>query len=258
MIDPRIRARRIEVARHEGRRRLRRAGLAAAALGVVAMLWGLALSPLLDVDALEVKGARQTGADEVRAASDISPGEAMVTLDTARAAARVRALPWVADARVMRDWPGTVRVEVVERRAVAALAGESDWMLIDAEGHQLARVADVPRGITRIEGVGVAGEVGDLLGAPAAGALRVASMLSGALRPDVLAVVADDEGALTAKVAIAGGERSALALLGPPEALEAKLLALEAVLAGANLEGVATIDVRVPTSPALTRTTEGG
>lgn len=245
------------MARHEGRRRLRRAGAVAAAVGVVALVCAVALSPLADVDTLRVEGARQAGAEQVVAASGIRTGEAMATLDPAGAAAGVRALPWVADVRVVRAWPGTVRIEVVERTAVAALAGQSDWMLVDAEGHQLERVAEVPPGVPRIEGVGEPGEAGDLLGAPAAGALRAAAMLSDALRPVVVVVVADDRGDLTAEVALVAAEGSAVALLGQPEALEAKLLALEAVLAGAELEGVETIDVRVPTSPALTRVPGG-
>lgn len=246
------------MARHEGRRRLRRAGALAAAVGVVALACGLVLSPLADVDALRVEGARQTGTEQVVTAAGIRTGEAMVTLDPAGAAAGVRALPWVADARVVRAWPGTVRIEVIERTPVAALAGGPDWTLVDAEGHQLARVAEVPPGIPRLEGVGEPGEPGDLLGAPAAGALRAAAMLSDSLRPVVVAVVADDQGDLTAEVALAAAEGSAVALLGRPAALEAKLLALEAVLAGADLDGVETIDVRVPTSPALTRVRGGG
>jgi cell division protein FtsQ len=75
---------------------------------------------------------------------------ARVDLDAVRD--RVQALPPVQRAIVSRGWPGTVKVEVVERTPVAAvpMAG-SQWMLIDAAGVPYRPVAKVPAGLPLAE-----------------------------------------------------------------------------------------------------------
>jgi cell division protein FtsQ len=257
-IDPRIRARRIEVARGRGRRRLRRLGWVAGAAVALALAWALAFSPVLDVDGVEVEGAARSGDEAVAAASGIESGQAMVSLDLGAAASGVDDLAWVAEARIRRRWPGTVRIEVEERRPVAVVAvergdPEAGWMLVDAAGHQLEVVHDPAPGVPHVFGVGAATRPGALLGAAAAGPLRLAAIAPDQLASALEAVAVDDEGDLRARVALPGG--AATVLLGPAQGLEAKLLALEAVLSGADLAGVRVIDVRVPTSPALTRGT---
>src|SRR5690606_26352017 len=113
--DPRMRSRRIGVRREAGRRRLRRmlagAAVAAALVGAAA----LTRTSLLDVDRIEVEGAARSGAAEVRRAAGVATGEPLVDVDTGAVAARVEELAWVAQARVDRAWPATLRIRVTER-----------------------------------------------------------------------------------------------------------------------------------------------
>ena len=76
-------------------------------------------SVLLDVDEVLVDGVGDR-LDRllVIEVSGIRTGEPMVDVSSEVAAHRVATLPWVAEAKVVRDWPGTVRIWFVERQAV--------------------------------------------------------------------------------------------------------------------------------------------
>jgi cell division protein FtsQ len=107
------------------------AGLVVAA--VVARDW-VRHTPLLAVRAVEVEGVRRLDGDAVRAAAAIRPGVNLLEVDVAAAEARVRALPGVRQAHVVRHAPSRVTVLVEEREPYALVnAGGLFW--VDAEGH---------------------------------------------------------------------------------------------------------------------------
>ena len=140
-MDPRVRARRIEVARSHGRRRFRR--LMALTMVTVLVLGALALSrsPLLDVDSVTVAGADRSGAAAVRTAAGIDRHQAMTSIDLDATRARIDRLPWVQRASVSRHWPGTVRLAVVERTPVA-IAGEGSGAVLIGPGRPHPRTGD--------------------------------------------------------------------------------------------------------------------
>src|SRR5262245_46042692 len=119
VVDPRMRSRRISVRRGEGRRRLKWVALVVAvlALGVVAV--AATRSPLLDVDQVTVAGTGHTPEQAVLQAAGIRHGDALVGVDLGAAAHRVEELPWVDRAKVSRDWPSTVHIQVTERTVAA-------------------------------------------------------------------------------------------------------------------------------------------
>jgi len=262
-IDPRIRARRIEVKRSEGRRRLRRLGVAAGAGAVVAGLVGVAMTPVLDVDRVAVAGAAHSGADAVAAATGIDLGAPMVTADLGAAAARVARLPWVQTVDVRRRWPGTVVVEVVERTPVAAVpaAGQSPsgsssgaygWTLLDAEGRQLAvEIAPAPE-VVRVETEPRPPELGAVVADRARPVLAFAATVPPALAGRLVALRPGPNGGVRGTVALRDGS-SARVDFGRPEQVQAKWVALLTVLDGVEPAGLTRIDVRVPSAPVLTR-----
>lgn len=87
----------------------------------------------------------------------------MPLVDLAEVRARLLELPWVKDARVSRQLPDTLKVDIVERVPHAVLKKPDRLVLVDAEGHELEPVsAAKAKGRLMIEGPGAARMVGDL------------------------------------------------------------------------------------------------
>ena len=253
-IDPRIRARRIEVRRNEGRRRLRRLRALGIGCASAAFVWWLTLTPLLDVDHIRVRGADHSGSDTVRSALGIQLGDALLTADVDSAAKALVKLPWVATARVKRSWPGTVSITVVERVPVAAIAAKTGgWMLVDRGGRQLATQEEPALDLVRIAGRALSPDLGAIAPDQYRAALDLAAAIPPSMRGAVAAVWPQRDGSLEATVALRGGGGTAVARFGVADQLEAKLVALAAVLERADLDRIRVIDLRVPSAPALTR-----
>ncbi|HEX2657563.1 MAG TPA: FtsQ-type POTRA domain-containing protein [Polyangia bacterium] len=72
--------------------------------------------------------------EQVVALTGVATGDRLLTLDTDVVAARLAAHPWIASARVRRELPNTLVVNVVERRAVAVVLMGGPY-LIDESGH---------------------------------------------------------------------------------------------------------------------------
>lgn len=252
-IDPRLRARRIEVQRTEGRKRLRRLAVVVAGLGVLAALWAVSLTPLLDVDRIRIEGAAHVEPAAVAAALDIRLGDALLTADVRGAARAVAELPWVETADVRRSWPGAVEVSVVERVPVAAIAARGGgWVLVDRGGHQLAVEAEPGLDLVRVAGRSMVPEPGELAHDRYRGALALAAVLPTSLRTAVTALWPQRDGTIEATVRLRDGHE-AVARFGAPDQLEAKLLALGSIIETTDPAGLRVIDVRVPSGPALTR-----
>lgn len=100
----------------------------AAGFGVGAL--GLAPGAL---EVISVRGAQQLSPEEVARASGLEPGTELAALDRAAVAAQLTSHAWIADAHTLALPGGRLVVSVLERRAVAVLAGDESWA-VDAEG----------------------------------------------------------------------------------------------------------------------------
>lgn len=250
-MDPRIRARRIEVRRTEGRRRLRRlvdvALVVAVALGFLVAL----RTPLLDVDEVRVAGTTRTSAAALVEVAGVARGQQLVDLDLGGIADRVAAVPWIDEATVRRRLDGVVELHVTERRPAAVVGADGGEVVVDAEGRALVRVADAPdaaEGLVRVRGVaGAAGLApGAFLPEEAGGALRLAQRLSAAAPGEVAEVVLGED---LRAVLTQGGE----VRFGDATRLPAKLRSLTTVLEQVDLTCLGELDLRIPASPVLTR-----
>ncbi|HWC12591.1 MAG TPA: FtsQ-type POTRA domain-containing protein [Acidimicrobiales bacterium] len=247
-VDPRLRQRWVETRRQEGRRRLRIV-VGVLSVGVLGgASWGATRSPLLDVDRVVVEGAARTGAAAVRDASAIRSGQALLDVDPGAAVRRIRTLPWVQRAELRRDWPGTVRIRVTERAPVAVTrANGGGWALVDRSARVLGVVPEAPPGLAVVDGLPEAGAPGTDLGGGATEAIAVLDALPPALAPRVAAVAVGAEG-ISLRLAPGGEVR-----LGTADAVEEKLRAALTVLGVVDGHTVATLDVRIPAAPVLTR-----
>ncbi|SDG57080.1 cell division protein FtsQ/DivIB [Klenkia brasiliensis] len=124
------------------RRRLLVAGTVVVLAAVLA--WVVLASPVLAVRTVQVDGAVTLSADQVRDAAGVAVGTPLVRVDTGRAAARVAALPQVADAEVTRGWPDRVVVTLRERVAVAVVTEGGTRSLVDAGGTLFGTITGDP------------------------------------------------------------------------------------------------------------------
>jgi cell division protein FtsQ len=249
-IDPRVAKRRQAVTRERGRRRLRVLIALAVVLGVVGGIAALVSSPLLDVDRVEVIGAKETSVAAVLHVTGLSErGHAMIAVDRFALARRVERLPWVASAEVTRKWPNVVRVRLAERTAIGAIAVPGGVALLDTNGRVLATATTPPAGAVSILASDTIPGPGNTAPAPVRAALSILHALSATLAGQVQSIHRLDGAPATYELGIAGG---ILIRLGEADRIPEKLTAAEAVLSKQHTPGV-VIDVRVPRSPTVSR-----
>jgi len=162
------------------KRKLRAALPWAVGAGVVAvlgvLLWIVYGTAVLGVRDVQVIGTDFLSPLQVREAASVPMKEPLARVDLDRVRARVEGLAAVDKAIVSRSWPGTIKVEVVERTPVAAVpSGTQQWTLIDGEGVAYRVVSRVPAGLPLAQ-----------LAAPGPGDVNTRSALT------VLAALTDD------------------------------------------------------------------
>jgi cell division protein FtsQ len=246
VLHDKMRRRRISVRREEGRRRLKRLAWGLGAVVVVIDGAALAHTTILDVDHVEVVGATHVSADTVKWASGIGSGDALLTLDSHGAARRIRRLSWVADVRVEKRWPSTVRLVVEERTPAAVIRTRADgaFAVVDASGRVLQIGGQVPPGLVAVTDVRSRLHEGGRLPASAQSALRVAVAANQRAPGALTAVSTGLEGTLT---------RGGVVRFGSVDRLDEKLLAVSTVLARVDVACLKILDVKVPGSPTVSR-----
>jgi cell division protein FtsQ len=106
---------------------------------------------------VDVQGAKRLGVEQVRSLAAIELGKNLLAFDTARAEENLLKDPWVSSARVTRELPGTLRVELSERDAAAiAVLGDRPY-LVTREGEPFKPIqADDPSDLPVVTGVSAA------------------------------------------------------------------------------------------------------
>jgi cell division protein FtsQ len=176
--------------------------VALAAAGVVAAaVWVLFGSPLFVVRSVTVSGTHLVSRSEVVAAAGVRPGTPLVRVNTARAAARIAAIPQVRSAQVTRSWPNRLVIVVQERTAVLVLPtyGGGGYDLTDADGVVLQRVVRRPANLPLYPTVAPEGA---LRGNPdLAAAAAVLAELPAQVRRSVVSVTAPHPDQVTLRLA---------------------------------------------------------
>jgi cell division protein FtsQ len=223
------------VIREAGRRRLHRLLWVLGAVVVAGGATGAVLSPILDVNQIAVVGVDGAHADEVRAAAGVEQGAALLLVDTGAVTDRIEALTWVDEARVSRQLPGTLRVDVTPRFPVAWRTGEANEVeLIDRRGVAVTTAPAPPPGLPELQAAGPDVQT----------AARIATALGSTLAPQVARIVVD-------------GGYGRLWLVTGPEVrlgdarrdLEAKVRAAAALVAALGGAPVNYINVDPPSAP---------
>ncbi len=171
-------------ARRQWRRRWLRWRFLLALLLVLALLgtgaYGVWFSSWLDVETIDVSGAQNVDADDIRARADIEEGTPLARVDLERAEARIRSLAVVREADVSRQWPDTVLIEIEERVAIAVVEIGGRLRGMDADGVVFRDYNRAPPGLPRVQT-----EIGTT-----AAALREAALVISAL-PESLTLIVE-------------------------------------------------------------------
>jgi len=146
------------------------AGLAGLAL-LIASMAGLTLllndkiaqiaaSSGFEVNSVDVRGTKHLNQLKVYDQVLGERNRAMTQVDLDALRAKVMTLSWVEDARVSRQLPDRIVVDIVERTPHAVLRKPDRLVLIDATGHELEPVAQgKTKGMLMISGPGAQAEV---------------------------------------------------------------------------------------------------
>ena len=248
-MDPRISARRTEVTRQQGRRRLRLVGIVVAVALVGFLGWCLLHSSLFSARAITVVGRhpRDGGADRGGGGPVHHPP--LLDVQTGAEVKGIERLPWVRSASVSVHWPDGVRVVVSER--VPTLVMADGRRAVGRAGCRRAGAGGRGRrarpGSSRSAGRKRPGAPGSVLGAPDQLGLRIAATLPASFRAQVTAVNVVSAGfvqlAMTTPILVDIGDGSQL---------HAKYEDVSAALAGATLHDGDIIDVSVPGAMTVT------
>jgi cell division protein FtsQ len=113
-------------------------------------------SPRFAITEVVTTGAKRRTVDELATTAGISKGQNVFTTDLDRARSRLLADPWISDATLARQLPGTLYVHVTEREAAGLVATSTgDTYLVTRDGMPIKRVEpgdptdfDVVTGVT--------------------------------------------------------------------------------------------------------------
>jgi cell division protein FtsQ len=242
-IEPRMRERRVQVKRSQGRRRLIRL---AVGLGVVLVVVGtLAVlgSSLFAVRAEDVRvfGAVYTDREVLSEIVDDAVGTPVLRLDTGDLTDRIEAIPWVESATVRTDFPHGLTIDIRERAAMTTYQGpDQRFRVLDREGRVLDVIDKYPFAYVLIGGpdpVDLA--PGEFAPRGYVAASELAKNLTGSVRGRVTMIEVTSDGARLV-MHLDDGTR---VFFGEARDLLAKLVRLEAVLANGQEREPGLVDV---------------
>jgi cell division protein FtsQ len=224
------------------------AGLLLSPLALAGAAFGVAHSPLFDIDEVRISGTTSIARETVLEAAGLAERRFLVDISTSKTAERLEQLSWVEQATVTKDWPGALEISILERTPVAATPIEGGVALFDATGRILGAALEPPPGVLEVRFPGGVGATGSFLDKAGRGAVEIAAAMPEELIGRVAAVQTTAAG--EAEVLI---RPSLVVRMGPPSDVAAKVVALRTMVEKADLRNVRLIDVRVPSAPVLTR-----
>jgi cell division protein FtsQ len=245
--DPRIQARRVDVARLQGRSRRRRIIAAVVVVALAAGGFGLVHSPVFAARDVSVKGAPIVTRSEVIAAAGLKNAPPLIDLDAAVIAARVERLPWIAGADVKISWPSSVSIKLTERTPVAAVKDSGRYAICDPTGQVIEIVGKRPRSLPVVKIAGRPGPAGSKLPAEDLPLAAVAAMMPESLVHRTVDIANSPDGAVVVL------RERITAVMGDADSLAQKYVSLATVLARGPFGTPMEIDLRVAASPLLIR-----
>jgi cell division protein FtsQ len=97
-------------------------------------LWTMYFSTVLVTERVNVVGTFELTAAQVSLAAQVPLGVPLARQDLEAIAQRTSTLPAIETASVIRDWPSTITVVIVERRPVLGVQQPEGYVLVDKSG----------------------------------------------------------------------------------------------------------------------------
>ncbi len=235
-------------------RRRRRSRLVLGSLFIGCSGLVVVASPVLRVQQVKMVGL--TGLNEEAVLQTLALGEhpSMLSLKTRDLEARLTEVPLIHSAKVWKEWPNRIVVEISERSAVAAIRSNGGWLVLDQHGG----VLDTRTVRPDLPLLDLGGREVDQGSKDIAALLNVANAATARLRREI-DVLSIEAGGVT--VQMRGGAISSAGTkvrIGHADDVDAKLRALATMIddsTAVSFDGVATLDLTVADQPALIRAT---
>ena len=97
-------------------------------------------SPRFAVESIQVDGASRRSDEALRELAGLDLGQNVFSVDTGSAEIRLLRDPWIQQARITRDLPNSLRIEVTEREAEALAQIAAELFLVTASGLPFKRL----------------------------------------------------------------------------------------------------------------------
>ncbi|NTW27751.1 MAG: FtsQ-type POTRA domain-containing protein [Coriobacteriia bacterium] len=218
-------------------------------VGILALVvWGLVAlwrAPLFPIRHVEVSGATHLSQESILASASVPADATLLKLPSSEIEKRLLAAPWIAEVRISRSLPDTLKIAVVERVAAAVVRSGTAMWLVSADGfwleqHSAVETFAVP---AVVDVSGLAPVAGERISSPEV--TNVLSVLRG-LSPDLSTRIV--------RISAASVDKTTIILTGPIEVVvgEADDIAkkdqiVRGILAGQK--NVVYIDVRLVDKP---------
>jgi cell division protein FtsQ len=86
------------------------------------------------ITSIALAGGRQLTREEILTAAGVTGRTSLLFLDATAARARLKANPWIAEATILKLYPGRLHISIVEREAFALWQNEGKVAVIAADG----------------------------------------------------------------------------------------------------------------------------
>lgn len=250
-IERKLEERRLSEQRSALRRWVRRSVVALGAVAAGTVAWFVLHSSLFSANVVTITGVGGQRRAAVLAVSGLGAHPPLIAVDPGATSDRVAALPWVRSARVERQWPDGVAVDVTVRHPVAVVPAPRNkapggYVEVDPTGRVLRAVQSTPAGLVELRVPARPGAVGTWLASSARPGLTVAASLPPALSGLVSAVEVQAHGQVVLQLT-----SPVVVQLGAAVQLHEKYEDAAALLAGASLQDGDVIDVSVPSAPVV-------
>lgn len=115
------------------------------------LAWVVFASPVLGVRSVEVTGLVMVDEPSVLDTAQVFLGTPLARVDTAGIKRRVGALAPVAGVQVSREWPSTLRIDIVERVPIGAVKRDNQFHWFDDQGVIFQSSESFPSGAVLVE-----------------------------------------------------------------------------------------------------------